>query len=91
MEILGAATAPEGPFIPLASGVLSPHDAKSEVTELTMAPDAREVLWVRLRLSGGLDGAQMTAAGRGEDDPIASNEDDAVRSMNRRVEVRCAG
>lgn len=37
----------------------------------------------------GLDGAQMTATGRGEDDPIASNDDEAGRSMNRRVEVRC--
>lgn len=39
----------------------------------------------------GVDGAQISAVGRGEDDPIASNDDEAGRSMNRRVEVQCAG
>ncbi|MBZ0128124.1 MAG: OmpA family protein [Rhodobacteraceae bacterium] len=39
----------------------------------------------------GLDVAQISASGRGEDDPIASNADEAGRSMNRRVEVQCAG
>jgi outer membrane protein OmpA-like peptidoglycan-associated protein len=31
----------------------------------------------------------MTALGRGEDDPIASNDDEAGRSLNRRVEISC--
>lgn len=39
----------------------------------------------------GLDGGQVSATGRGEDEPIASNADEAGRSLNRRVEVRCAG
>lgn len=39
----------------------------------------------------GMDGAIMSAVGRGEDEPIASNEDEAGRSLNRRVEVKCAG
>ena len=39
----------------------------------------------------GLDAARISASGRGEEEPIASNEDEAGRSLNRRVEVRCAG
>src|SRR6056297_1111521 len=42
---------------------------------------------VALRLDGGL----LSATGRGEDETIASNDDEAGRSLNRRVEVRCAG
>ena len=38
----------------------------------------------------GLDPSRISAAGRGEDEPIASNIDEAGRSMNRRVEIRCA-
>lgn len=39
----------------------------------------------------GIDPSQISATGRGEDDPIASNDDEAGRSLNRRVEVQCAG
>ncbi|MBK8083907.1 MAG: OmpA family protein [Devosia sp.] len=39
----------------------------------------------------GLDAGKMTALGRGEAEPIASNEDEAGRSLNRRVEVICGG
>ena len=39
----------------------------------------------------GLDAGQISAVGKGEDDPIASNDDEAGRSLNRRVEVICAG
>lgn len=39
----------------------------------------------------GLDASQMSASGMGEDQPIASNEDEAGRSLNRRVEISCAG
>ncbi len=39
----------------------------------------------------GLDAARLSAGGKGEDEPIASNDDEAGRSLNRRVEVRCAG
>ncbi|MEM8878915.1 MAG: OmpA family protein, partial [Pseudomonadota bacterium] len=39
----------------------------------------------------GLDQGRLSAAGKGEDEPIASNDDEAGRSLNRRVEIRCAG
>jgi OOP family OmpA-OmpF porin len=37
----------------------------------------------------GLDAGRMTAVGVGEAEPIASNNDEAGRSLNRRVEVTC--
>lgn len=37
----------------------------------------------------GLDQSRMSASGRGELDPIASNDDEAGRSLNRRVEIEC--
>lgn len=39
----------------------------------------------------GLDPARLSAEGRGEDEPIASNADEAGRSLNRRVEILCEG
>lgn len=39
----------------------------------------------------GLDSGSMVAVGMGEDAPIASNDDEAGRSLNRRVEISCAG
>ena len=39
----------------------------------------------------GLDPQRLSSAGKGEDEPIASNDDEAGRSLNRRVEVVCAG
>jgi len=38
----------------------------------------------------GLARDKVSASGRGESNPIASNDDEAGRSMNRRVEVRCS-
>jgi len=35
----------------------------------------------------GVDGARMETAGFGSDRPIASNDDEADRAKNRRVEV----
>jgi outer membrane protein OmpA-like peptidoglycan-associated protein len=35
----------------------------------------------------GVDAARVTAAGMGEDFPIASNETEEGRSQNRRVDV----
>jgi outer membrane protein OmpA-like peptidoglycan-associated protein len=37
----------------------------------------------------GLEAGRITARGRGEDDPIAGNDDESGRSLNRRVEVMC--
>lgn len=37
----------------------------------------------------GLPASRVSAVGRGEASPIASNADEAGRSLNRRVEVRC--
>jgi outer membrane protein OmpA-like peptidoglycan-associated protein len=37
----------------------------------------------------GLARERLVAVGRGEAAPIASNDDEAGRSMNRRVEIRC--
>jgi OOP family OmpA-OmpF porin len=38
----------------------------------------------------GIDPARISAVGRGESDPFASNQDEAGRALNRRVEVDCA-
>lgn len=40
-------------------------------------------------IARGLDSARMRATGVGEAEPIASNDDEAGRSLNRRVEVAC--
>ncbi|MEO0382302.1 MAG: OmpA family protein [Pseudomonadota bacterium] len=39
----------------------------------------------------GLEAGRIAAVGKGEDEPIASNDDEAGRSLNRRVEISCAG
>ena len=39
----------------------------------------------------GLEASQLSATGSGEEDPIASNDDEAGRSLNRRVEIQCGG
>jgi outer membrane protein OmpA-like peptidoglycan-associated protein len=39
----------------------------------------------------GLDAGRIEATGKGEEQPIASDADEAGRALNRRVEVRCAG
>jgi outer membrane protein OmpA-like peptidoglycan-associated protein len=38
-------------------------------------------------VSEGVPAARVTAEGRGETEPVASNEDESGRSLNRRVEV----
>ena len=55
VEVLGSAEGADGPFMPLASGMLEAHNERGLVTELTMEPDRPDVLWVKLRLSDGLD------------------------------------
>jgi len=37
----------------------------------------------------GLDPSRLAPVGRGEASPLATNDDEAGRSMNRRVEIRC--
>ncbi len=37
----------------------------------------------------GIDSARISAAGKGEGEPIATNKDETGRSLNRRVEVVC--
>lgn len=55
VEVSGAADSANGPFVPLANGVLAEHAGRGEVTELTVVDAPPEVSWVRLTLSGGLD------------------------------------
>ncbi|MCR9086828.1 MAG: OmpA family protein [Rhodobacteraceae bacterium] len=55
IQVLGSATSAEGPFVPLASGALSTHEARGTVTELTLSAAQPDVLWVKLRLSDGVD------------------------------------
>lgn len=38
----------------------------------------------------GFEASRLSASGRGEAEPIASNDDEAGRSLNRRVEVKCS-
>lgn len=55
VTVLGSATGPDGPYTPLASATLTAHDARGQLTELTLTPDQPAVQWITLRLEGGLD------------------------------------
>ncbi|GAB5510524.1 MAG: OmpA family protein [Hyphomicrobiales bacterium] len=46
---------------------------------------------VEALVTRGLDAGRISASGMGEDQPIASNDDEAGRSLNRRVEISCTG
>ena len=54
VELFGAPTI-EGPWAYLGGGELTPHDARGQITELGVQPDAPAVSFVALRLSGGVD------------------------------------
>ena len=41
-------------------------------------------------IARGLDPARLSAVGVGEAEPVASNNDEAGRSLNRRVEILCS-
>lgn len=47
----------------------------------------RALAAARYLVSQGVDGARVETQGRGESEPVASNETDAGRAANRRVEV----
>ncbi len=55
VELFGSMDGPEGPFLPIASGVLVAHDEKGQVSNLNLVADVPPARWVLLRLSGGLD------------------------------------
>jgi outer membrane protein OmpA-like peptidoglycan-associated protein len=50
----------------------------------------RRAAAVKAALGPQLGGVSITAAGRGEADPVARNDSDRHRSLNRRVEIRGA-
>lgn len=55
VEISGSATSPDGQYVPLATGELSTHTGPDEVSELVLAADQPEVLWVKVRLWDGIN------------------------------------
>jgi len=55
VEVSGSAFSPNGQFVPLATGELSTHSGRGDITELTLVADQPEVLWVKVRLWGGID------------------------------------
>ena len=54
IEVLGAEQSADGPFITLAQAELTVHGGRGEVTELSLTQDRPEVLWIKLRLTGGV-------------------------------------
>ena len=55
IDVLGSDTSADGPFLPLASGELAPHAEAGAETELILAADQPEVLWIKLLLRGGVN------------------------------------
>ncbi|MEL6450147.1 MAG: OmpA family protein [Pseudomonadota bacterium] len=55
VTVLGSDHSVDGPYVLLAEGTLATPDSADAVTELTLAPDAPEVAWVRIVLQGGID------------------------------------
>ena len=45
---------------------------------------------VEALVSRGLEAGRVTAAGKGESEPVADNDEEAGRTLNRRVEVECS-
>jgi hypothetical protein len=80
VEVLGAATGADGPFVRLASAVLSTHPRRGQVTELTLHARTA-VRWVKVRLSGGiqalapnmfLEFSEIVGNGTQEQPPLAT-------------------
>lgn len=55
IEVWGSVEGPDGEYAMLAHSELSVHEARGQVTELSMAPDHPEVRWVSLRLRDGIN------------------------------------
>jgi len=55
VEVSGASESQGGPYTLLAEAQLSTHADRDDTTKLTLAPDQPDVLFVRVRLSGGVD------------------------------------
>ena len=54
VEVLGSALGPTDGFVTLASGTLTTHDGRDQVTELAIVASV-PVRWVMIRLSGGIE------------------------------------
>lgn len=58
----------------------------SDAANLTLS-EARAAAVVAWYVERGVDPARLSAVGRGESEPLASNDTDAGRELNRRIEV----
>lgn len=65
-------------------------DVGSDARNLTLS-QARARTAVTFMVSQGVDPARLTAEGRGESDPVASNDTELGRLANRRIEFVLAG
>lgn len=77
---------------PGTSIVIEGHTSSEGSTDYNLAlSDRRARAVVSALVSRGLAADTLQALGLGEGRPIASNDSEAGRSLNRRVEVRCTG
>lgn len=72
------------------SVLIEGHTSSEGAEDYNQALSERRARAVVEALIGrGIEGSRLDAAGAGESRPIASNDDESGRAMNRRVEVRC--
>ena len=70
--------------------VIEGHTSSEGSTEYNQALSERRAAAVRADLvRRGLNESRLRAAGIGETRPIATNDDESGRSLNRRVEIHC--
>jgi len=100
VEVSGSVASPEGPYVPLASGTLDIHPERGLETELTLAPDQPEVLWVRLRLSGGIsverdktffEFSEIVAQGTQQEPELSERFDGSWKGRGVRIELAQEG
>ena len=72
----------------LRSATVTGHSDDRGADAYNLALSRRRAEAVRAALAPALPGVALTAAGRGEEAPIADNTTDAGRALNRRVEIR---